>query len=144
MLEKIKYYIKNYGLAAVMIILSFTVLNAIFGQVCLSKIFFGLPCPACGMTRAFLLLLQGQWKASLSMNPMLIPTIIMCVVYLIIKKILKKSFLFLNTYAIICLLTLILVYIYRMYLYFPIREPYTYYNYNLLHIIISLIRKILN
>lgn len=86
MQEKIKYYIKNYGLAILLIIISMKVLNTIFGQVCLSKIFFGIPCPACGMTRAFLYLLQGRFLDSFHMNPMLLPVIGMLIAYLIIKK----------------------------------------------------------
>ena len=38
----------------------------------------GLSCPGCGMTRALLLLLQGDAAGSFAMNPMLIPILLGC------------------------------------------------------------------
>ena len=37
--------------------------------VCPSKLFYGLPCPGCGTTRATLLLLHGNPLAALRLNP---------------------------------------------------------------------------
>jgi hypothetical protein len=37
---------------------------------------FGVPCPGCGMTRAALLLVDGQWTASLRMHPLSLPNAI--------------------------------------------------------------------
>jgi len=136
--------LKAYLVAIIAIILSMLSLNALFGTVCFSKILFGIPCPACGMTRAFFLLLQGKLTESIQMNPMLLLVLLMGIVYGIMKKVLKKSFLFIKYYVIICLLLLIGVYVYRMYLYFPNREPYTYYYKNLLHFLFLIVRNITN
>jgi hypothetical protein len=36
---------------------------------CLSRRLFHLPCPACGMTRAFALLAKGEWSAAFTLHP---------------------------------------------------------------------------
>ncbi len=40
-----------------------------FGGGCLMKDFFGIPCPVCGMTRAYASLLTGNLKAAFNFNP---------------------------------------------------------------------------
>ncbi|HET9211870.1 MAG TPA: DUF2752 domain-containing protein [Thermoanaerobaculia bacterium] len=38
--------------------------------LCLSRRLFHLPCPGCGLTRAFALLAKGEWRAALGMHPL--------------------------------------------------------------------------
>lgn len=38
-------------------------------SVCLSRRLLGLPCPGCGMTRAFAHLAKGEWRAGLAAHP---------------------------------------------------------------------------
>ncbi len=38
--------------------------------VCLSRRLFHLPCPGCGMTRAFAHLAKGEWKAAFTLHPL--------------------------------------------------------------------------
>ncbi len=44
---------------------------------CFYKSIVGIDCPGCGMQRAFILLLEGEFVASLKMYPPLIPILIM-------------------------------------------------------------------
>jgi Protein of unknown function (DUF2752) len=37
---------------------------------CLSRRLFHLPCPGCGMTRAFAHLAKGEWSAALNLHPL--------------------------------------------------------------------------
>jgi hypothetical protein len=37
---------------------------------CLSRRLFHLPCPGCGMTRAFAHLAKGEWSATLNLHPL--------------------------------------------------------------------------
>ena len=41
--------------------------------LCPSAGMLGLPCPGCGLTRATLLLLQGEVRAALALHPLVIP-----------------------------------------------------------------------
>ena len=50
----------------------YCLLNRIFGYVCVSMIVIGLPCPGCGLTRAAVCLVKGDFAGSLRMNPMLL------------------------------------------------------------------------
>ncbi len=38
--------------------------------LCLSRRLFHLPCPACGMTRAFAHLAKGEWSAAVTLHPL--------------------------------------------------------------------------
>ncbi len=40
--------------------------------VCFSKVLYGIPCPACGTTRAFMLVLGGRIKEAILFNPNII------------------------------------------------------------------------
>lgn len=57
-------------------------------QSCFYKKYFGIECPGCGMQRAFIELLKGNFTESLVLFPALIPTIIM-ITYLILHLIFK-------------------------------------------------------
>lgn len=55
---------------------------------CVYKKYLGVDCPGCGMQRAFVYLMRGEFVESLKMFPALIPLIIM-VAYLILHVIFK-------------------------------------------------------
>ena len=40
------------------------------GALCLSRRLFHLPCPGCGMTRAFAHLAKGEWTAAVTDHPL--------------------------------------------------------------------------
>ena len=40
------------------------------GAICLSRRLLHLPCPGCGMTRAFAHLAKGEWGAALVLHPL--------------------------------------------------------------------------
>jgi len=39
-------------------------------SICLSRRLLHLPCPACGMTRAFAHLAKGEWTAAMALHPL--------------------------------------------------------------------------
>lgn len=52
--------------------MAWVILNRFFNVnilVCPTKLLFGIPCPGCGITRAFNLLLNGEIKEAFMMNP---------------------------------------------------------------------------
>ncbi len=133
MWELVKEDIRNYWKAAVFMLVAAAILIVCFGGACISRIITGLPCPACGMTRAALLFLSGHWKESMQMQPFFVvfaAGIAMCAVkrYIFRKKVGK----FLRAYAGSMLVAALIFYVYRMILYFPHTSPMTYNEDNLL------------
>lgn len=87
----------------------------------------GIPCPACGMTRAYISLFHFDIKSALFFNPLffivpfcILPQFLKCFFNIKIKKSTQ------NAYYFLILFILILVWIIRMYLYFPNIEPMVY------------------
>ncbi|HHV12978.1 MAG TPA: DUF2752 domain-containing protein [Clostridiales bacterium] len=131
--------IKKYWLGLALCLVAMIVLDYFFGSVCFSLLFFGIPCPGCGMTRAAKLMLTGHFRESFHMHPLLLLVVIGIIGYPIIKKILKKYILIIKLYVIICIVIFIGVYIYRMNLYYPDIEPMVYYKDNYLHRVMLLL-----
>lgn len=140
-MKELMDFAKKYWLGVVLCILALTLLNTIFGTVCFSKLFIGLPCPACGITRASFLLLTGHFKESFQMHPLLLLVIFETVFCLIIKKILKKCRFFINFSVIMVVVIFVSFYIYRMKMYYPNVEPLTYWQDNFLHKFVELFYK---
>jgi hypothetical protein len=38
--------------------------------ICMSRAWLGIDCPGCGLTRSFVCLAQGRWRASLAYHPL--------------------------------------------------------------------------
>ncbi len=129
---------RKYWLGVVLSIMAMIILDNIFGTVCFSKILFGVPCPACGITRAAKLMLTFRFRESFQMHPLLLLIVLEGIFCLIIKKILKKYRFFINFSVIICIVIFVSFYIYRMQLYFPEVEPLIYKEDNYLHKILRL------
>jgi hypothetical protein len=68
--------VKNYILILILIgvlylgVTSFFNLDKLKINTCFLKAITGIPCPACGTTRAFLLLFKGEIYKSIVMNPL--------------------------------------------------------------------------
>lgn len=124
--------IKNYWLSILIIVIALLLLNYIFGSVCPSVIFLGIPCPACGLTRATTLLITGHLRESFNMHPLLLLILIGILLYPLLKRTTKNYKLFINIYEIITLTTFLCFYFYRMQNYYSEVEPMIYYENNLL------------
>ncbi|MBR2869874.1 MAG: DUF2752 domain-containing protein [Clostridia bacterium] len=75
MIQKIKsWIIKDLFIASVFCV--FYLLFYFFGQTCLIKWLFDFSCPACGMTRAVICLLNGDIEGYIGYNYMAVPTFI--------------------------------------------------------------------
>lgn len=53
-------------------VLGLLALDVLFG--CPFKRIFGLPCPGCGLTRAWLCFLSGDWGQAIRYHPLFLPT----------------------------------------------------------------------
>ena len=70
---------KTYDFVAGAIVGAFIVLAYIFGIViCPLRRLTGIPCPTCGSTRAFFLLLKGDVSGAVSMQPLIGLAMLIC------------------------------------------------------------------
>ncbi len=139
MWEQIKRDVKNHWLSFVLLLGAMAISQYFFHSVCMFQILFGIPCAACGMSRAFFLLLQGRWIEAIRMHPLLPFVIIGIIFYIFSKYFVKKYRNLVETYGIILLIVSIIFYVYRMKLYFPNTAPMVYREDNGLAIILYLI-----
>ncbi|MFQ9514497.1 MAG: DUF2752 domain-containing protein [Eubacterium sp.] len=106
--------------------------NLLRGKVCPLRMILGIPCPGCGITRAFLLLSQGKIYEATAMHPFWIPLVVIVAAFLMVRycvdnqKISKKVIYVLKICAMIVMLLCIVYYVYRMVVWFPDREPMVY------------------
>lgn len=90
---------------------------------CYTKLITGIPCPGCGMTRAYSSLFHLQIKEAFFYHPLfLLPPVVLLL--LLLQK--KKLFTTPRWLWGIILIVFLGVYAIRMYLYFPDTAPMTY------------------
>lgn len=134
--------IKQYGMAGV-ILLGYTVIvNLVFHAFCPSVIFCGLPCPGCGMTRAALCVMTGRWRQAWQLNPVVFPIMLTALYFAVNRYLLGHSAKGMKWLLAFDGALLIIVYLVRMYLYFPHREPYVYMADNVLARMFHLYRQL--
>ncbi|MBQ9984549.1 MAG: DUF2752 domain-containing protein [Lachnospiraceae bacterium] len=106
--------------------------NWAFGTVCTLAIATGLPCPACGLTRAGFSFLTFQWADAWNYNCvifLIVPFILYCVICRYGLGCKCRGCIF---WLIIIVICLIMLYTYRMINFFPDVEPVIYRKENLL------------
>lgn len=122
-------------------------------QLCLFRIFTGLPCPGCGLTRSFLALIQGDPVKSFQYHPLLLPVLFTLFTVLIavfpersettsgifisfFQKLHRSKYFYMTVF-----LFLILVFIVRMILFFPGRgEVMIYDKQSIFYVIYSFLK----
>lgn len=105
---------------------------------CLFKMTTGLPCPGCGLTRAFLALLRFDLAASFFFNPLWPLVIIIGLVIFFGPTKLGGKFLNSKIFWTVVFILVITIYIYRMLTVFP-SEPLTYEPRNLINFLKELL-----
>ncbi|MBR5800503.1 MAG: DUF2752 domain-containing protein [Lachnospiraceae bacterium] len=118
--------IKEYGIAGLVFLGYYALVHLMKVTFCPLLHLTGIPCAGCGLTRAFLYMLSGQFGRAFSMNPMsylIVLFVLYCGYFRYFRGTKIKGF----TQAFVLLITVMLVfYAVRMYLYFPDRIPYVY------------------
>lgn len=99
----------------------------------------GFPCPACGLTRAGLALLRGDWKGAWQIHAFIYPLAGLVIVAVIWRYFLQKKMEALKWLFAIWSVGLILYYAYRMICFFPGNPPVSYYPNSILSRILRLL-----
>ncbi len=121
---------KRFFIAAPLLGLFLFVTNQLFGGNCWLRLITGIPCPACGFTRACLLLLKGDVAGAWHMHAMVIPVIFGVILFCFCKYFLENGRKIWQSYGIILVTVAVIYYIWRMVQYFPRVNPMIYYQEN--------------
>ena len=88
-------------------------------QLCLPRLFTGVPCPGCGLTRAAIAMIKGDFAGSFRMHPLLLP-VVLTLLAVLADRFTGKNFLIrFKWFFIAMLVMLLLLYAVRMIMYFP-------------------------
>lgn len=118
--------IRAYGIVIAALPVYVTLLNLLFHAVCPLIAFCGIPCPGCGISRATAYFLTGRWSQAWQMNPMIFPIMLAAFYFGWNRYLLGRKTKGIKAIIAALFTLLVIVYIVRMYLYFPNRAPYVY------------------
>ena len=124
--------VKNMWVAAAAIAVYTILVNMIFHAFCPMVIFTGLPCPACGMSRALLYLLTGNISASVQMHPVGLWIVCLFLYFAWNRYIKGRDAKGMKILLGMTFVMLIICYVWRMFLYFPDKVPCIYTKRNVL------------
>ena len=115
-----------YKMLGVVLIIYYLFSELIFSAFCPSVIVIGFPCPGCGMTRACLFVLTGQFERAWNINPMIFGWVLFAFYGVVQRYFLGKKVKGWKTILALLATAMIGLYIYRMYQYFPNKPPMTF------------------
>ena len=129
--QDLKTYHRGLFLAAAYL----GITSALGIPVCPMVLFWGLPCPGCGMTRAALLFFKGKWNTAWQMHPFFFVLLVLAAVAAAFRYGAGRSMPSFKRIVPAVLILSILFYVYRMIRYFPGQEPMTYSSHNILRLL---------
>ena len=124
--QRILADVKKFWPVPFLLVGIYFVLHKLTGAFCPMVRIFGLPCPGCGMTRAFLYVVKGRFEEALYINPCVYLWIVFLLYIIVVRYLLGKSVKHALVLAIIILGIMLVRYIYGMYMYYPTRPPFSY------------------
>lgn len=127
MLSLLARDIKNLRIPLLVILAYFVVMKRVFHMMCPMVLLTGFPCPGCGLTRAGVALLQGDFQTAWEQNLMIYPIVVFIILYLVFRYVLRRDTRIFGRILLLILAVMIVYYIYRMYRYFPGEPPMSYY-----------------
>lgn len=130
--DRIRQDIKNLWPVAAVVAVYTVLVNLIFHAFCPMVIVTGFPCPGCGMTRSLFFLATGRVGQSLWLHPMGVPIAVLIFYFLWNRYVLGRNAKGMKVLVIAAIVLLVILYIWRMRLYFPDRIPYVYEEDNIL------------
>lgn len=116
----------EYRIVLLVFSIYYIFMHVVFHAFCPLVMVTGFPCAGCGMTRAVLFMLTGQFARSWNLNPMALPVILFAVYCLGTRYLFGRKIKGFQTGIILLLILMLCSYAYRMYTVFPNRPPYVY------------------
>lgn len=116
----------------------YMIVKQIFRAFCPLVIMTGFPCPACGMTRAFIFLATGQFARSWNVHPMAVFWALFAIYIIVMRYFFGKQVKGFRTITALLFAAMIILYIYRMATIFPDRPPMSYTRNNMLEKLIRM------
>lgn len=114
MLERLKKDWKNYRVG-LLIALVVVALATVLGRgVCFVKNFLGFPCPGCGLTRSFLLILQGKFLQAWELHPFSYGWIVFAGIFCVDRYVLRKREVLWRVALILLCGGMMVFYVYRL------------------------------
>ncbi len=115
MLERIKNDWKNYKVGLLIALVVVVVATVLGRGICYFKNLTGIPCPGCGMTRSFLLILQGRFAQAWEMHPFAYGWIVFAVIFFVDRYVLRKREVLWRVALIFLCGGMLLFYVYRLF-----------------------------
>lgn len=131
--------IKSIWIGGLFYLLYLSLTKILLDRYCPSVLIFGIPCPACGMTRAFVLLFKGKILDALNMHPLVLAVFFLFLAYILFRYILLLDTKSLQALLVFLIISAFVVYIIRMILYFPTTPPMVFYKGSLLGRLLGLV-----
>lgn len=146
--KKLKYTritkLLSYVKPVIICIAGAAFLFLMFDRLCIFSIITGFPCPGCGMSRALMLLLKGDFSGAWNMNPGIFgfAIIALYIIYALVRGIPGHNNKILDCLIYITGGLMIVTYIHGMIKYFPDREPYVYRDSCVLSFVLSFFKRL--
>lgn len=135
---------KKELLVIFLLVLLWIGLAKVTGSFCFFKSTIGMPCPGCGSTRAAVALLHGEISLALKWHPLIFVSLILLPALLIVSalerfKLVQLKQGVISKIFIVLIILYLVVYIVRMFLYFPDTKPMVFHENALWMQLLSLI-----
>lgn len=128
--------VKKFWPIPIILVVIYFVLHKLEGAFCPSVIIFGLPCPGCGITRALLYVLKGQFAEAFYINPSVYLWLLFLLYIIVVRYVLGKPLKYGVLSAGIIGVVMVIRFAYGMYMYYPTRPPFAYTGGNVMEDII--------
>lgn len=142
-INRIKADLIDYKLAILFFAIYYGLSKIIFRAFCPLVILTGIPCPACGMTRAIMCLFTGQFERAFALHPIAILWVLFIVWIIICRYILGRQTIGFYPLLLMIAVITIVFYGYRMITQFPGYSPMSYTPRNILEKILPFYKPML-
>lgn len=129
----------SIGIGAYLVYRFFTL--KLWGSSCPMVLLCGIPCPGCGLTRAFKYFFSFQFSNAFQINATVFIWIPFLIWIFICRYILNKNYRFTDFIFVFFILVSLFYYTYMMIEWYPNRIPYVHTNRNLMHYTLNLLLK---